>query len=124
MTTNIEDAGIESITEIGPTGNPFVPALTDYIDPSAGWSEAEFRHFDAPANCTVVGYWTGEPGQVSFESWPYTEVCSVLSGKVAVQDQFGKRRDFVAGEGFIVPKGFKGTWVTVEPSRKIFVAIE
>lgn len=116
--------GIELVKDILPTGLPFVPALSDYVQPSDGWSEAEYRHFDAPSTHTVVGYWTGEPGRVSFDAWPYTEVCSILAGKVGVEDQYGRRRDFTAGQGFIVPKGFKGSWITYEASKKIFIAID
>ncbi len=118
-------AGIEAVREIVATaGMEFVPNLSDYIDPSAGWSEVEYRHLDLQSRRTVVGYWTGEPGSVSFDSWPYTEVCSILSGQVAVADQYGHRKTFGAGQGFIVPQGFRGTWISVESARKIFVAIE
>jgi uncharacterized cupin superfamily protein len=32
--------------------------------------------------------------------------------------------EFAGGESFVVPRSFSGTWETVEPSRKIFVAID
>lgn len=120
-----EQAGIEAIVRIEPDPDrAFVPSLLDYVDPSPGWTETEYRCLSTASARTMVGYWTGEPGTVSFDNWPYTEVCSILTGKVAVEDWAGKRLEFSPGEGFIVPKGFKGRWVTLEPSTKIFIAIE
>lgn len=115
---------IASIIPIAPGNQPaYVPPLADYSAVSSLWSEAEFRCLDSAASRVVVGYWTGEPGSVSLDAWLYTEVCSILSGRVAVKDTNGARRDFGAGEGFIVPKGFVGEWINLEPSTKFFVAI-
>lgn len=47
----------------------------------------------------------------------------MLTGMVALVDHTGARREFGAGEAFWVPRGFSGTWETVEPSTKIFVAL-
>lgn len=108
---------IDVVKELLPNVNPFVPNLADYKNPSEGWTEAEYRHFDAPTMQAAVGYWTGEPGEVVFDSWPCAEVCPIL------EDQYGKRKVFDASQAFIVPKGFQGKWQTLQPSRKIFVAI-
>lgn len=117
-------SGIEAIIVIGPdTARAFVPPLTDYINPSAGWSETEYRHFTSISGPATVGYWTGEPGSVSFVAWPYTEVCSILSGRVGVEDTSGRRVEFGAGDVFMVPKGWSGTWLTLECATKLFVAI-
>lgn len=120
-----EEAGINAIIRIdADPSKAFVPSLSDYIEPSPGWTETEYRCLSIASTRTTVGYWTGEPGAVSFESWPYTEVCSILAGKVAIEDKFEKRVEFSSGDGFIVPKGFMGRWITLEPSTKIFMAIE
>lgn len=121
--TELSKETIDVVKELLPNVNPFVPDLADYKNPSAGWTEAEYRHFDEASTHTAVGYWTGEPGEVSFDSWPYTEVCSILEGQVGVEDQYGARKLFNAGQAFIVPKGFQGKWLTILPSKKIFVAI-
>ena len=47
----------------------------------------------------------------------------LLSGRVAVVDLDGGRAEFGPGEAFFIPRGFAGDWVTVEPSRKVFVAV-
>lgn len=117
--------GIEAIVEIGELGREaFVPPLSDYLNPSQNWHKAEYRCFEtiAPAK-TFVGYWKGDPGEVSFDSWPYDEICSIIEGEVGVRDTDGRVRRFSAGAGFIVPRGWRGTCITFTPARKIFVAV-
>ena len=101
----------------------YVPPLTDYNACSTDWSEVEYRHFEAASPHVVVGFWSGEPGEITLNSWPYTEICSILSGRVAIRDQNGNRIEFAVGATFLVPKGFAGHWVTIESATKLFVAI-
>ncbi|WP_309066133.1 cupin domain-containing protein [Microbacterium sp.] len=99
-----------------------VPDPSDYTTVTPGWSETEYRAVEI-ADDSLGGLWEGRPGAVSFDEWPYTEFCVMLEGRVAVVDHAGRRREFGAGEAFVVPKGFRGTWETIEPSRKYFVAM-
>lgn len=104
-------------------GERVVPDLDSYdAGRSEHWVEAEYRAA-LPATDALVGAWEGEPGWVAFDEWPYHEVCVVLSGRVAIEDETGARAEFGAGEAFVVPAGFRGTWHTVESTRKIFVGI-
>jgi uncharacterized cupin superfamily protein len=115
---------ISAIRNIATEGGcPHVPPLTDYDACSIGWSEIEYRHFEAASPHVVVGFWSGRPGEITFDSWPYTEICSILSGKVAIRDQKGNRVEFAVGQTFLVPKGFAGDWITIESATKFFVAI-
>jgi uncharacterized cupin superfamily protein len=100
-----------------------VPPLTDYSACSTGWSEVEYRHFEAASPHVVVGFWSGSPGEITLDSWPYTEICSILSGRVAIRDRKGDRIEFSVGATFLVPKGFAGDWITIESATKLFVAI-
>jgi len=104
-------------------GRTHVPPLSDYDAFSAGWSEVEHRHFEAASPNVVVGFWSGEPGAITLNAWPYTEICSILSGRVALRDRHGGRVEFGAGATFLVPQGFAGDWITIEPATKLFVAI-
>ncbi|WP_019546034.1 cupin domain-containing protein [Streptomyces sulphureus] len=114
---------IEAIKTVGrDTGRAVVPDPADYDHVGDGWSETEYRAVEL-ADDSLGGLWEGEPGRVSFDSWPYTEFCVLVSGRVAVIDAAGGRREFGAGEAFVVPRGFCGTWETVEPSVKYFVAM-
>lgn len=104
-------------------GEAVVPPLSDYHVLSEKWEETEFRSFGGEATSYTGGFWTGEPGAVRFESWPYNEICVILAGRVALVDEHGDRLEFGPGEAFHVPQGFRGDWVTVEPTIKVFVAV-
>src|SRR4051812_34849714 len=115
---------ISSIVMIESAGREaFVPPLCDYTVLSDRWVEQEFHCLDVQASRVVVGFWTGEPGRIRLDPWPYTEVCSIHSGRVAVVDLDGTAREFGPGDSFIVPVGFRGEWVTIEPSSKSYIAI-
>lgn len=106
------------------TGRAFVPPLEGYEVRSERWEECEYHCFRDPSGEVLVAVWEGNPGVVYLGPWPYDEVCVLLEGRVALIDEDGGRREFVAGDSFVIPRSFSGTWETIEPSRKIFVAID
>lgn len=114
---------VEQIVRVdAATARRVVPDAADYDDVSDSWREVEYRAVEL-ADDSLGGLWEGEPGHVSFDSWPYTEFCVMLAGRVALVDREGGRREFIAGDAFVVPRGFSGTWQTLEPARKYFVAM-
>lgn len=118
-----EQMNIEQIVRVDPaSARRVVPDSADYDAVSEGWREVEYRAVEL-ADDSLGGLWEGEVGHVSFDSWPYTEFCVILVGRVALVDRAGGRREFRAGDAFVVPRGFSGTWETLEPSRKYFVAM-
>lgn len=120
-----ENSDIGRIVKLGSESfSRHVPPLSDYREASESWSEAEYRCYETDGKKVTVGFWTGEAGRISLDPWPYTEVCSIVSGRVALQDQRGQEIIFGAGEGFIVPKGWAGAWITLEQSSKFFVMID
>ena len=48
------------------------------------------------------------------------ELCFLLKGRVILTGVDGQKYTFKAGQAFIIPKGFKGSWETVEPVEKIY----
>lgn len=118
-------AGIEALSLITKdAGVPFVPPLDGYEIRSERWQECEYHCFRDPTGEVLVAFWEGEPGIVYLGPWPCDEVCVLLEGRVALVDEDGGRREFIAGDSFVIPRSFSGTWETLEPSRKIFVAID
>lgn len=114
---------IDAIADIHSSTLPgSTPPLDSYDHVSADWSEAEYRA-DLGNSAVEGGYWSGDEGSVSFNSWPYNELCIILSGRVAVEDHAGCRREWGAGQSFLIPQGFRGTWLTLEPTEKVFVGI-
>jgi uncharacterized cupin superfamily protein len=122
--SEIDKLDIRSVVLIQPDDfAKYVPPLSDYRSASTPWVEAEFRCMDIPTDRVTIGYWKGEPGKVQLDPWAYTEVCSIISGRIAIDDLRGGRLEFGAGEGFVIPKGFAGEWITLEASAKIFLAV-
>jgi len=98
------------------------PDLADYDGVSAGWTETEHQA-RLPGSRAVAAFWTGEPGWVDIRRWPYHEVCVMLTGRVAVTEAGGERREFGAGDAFVIPRGFSGRWETLTPTTKVFVGV-
>ncbi|MEU0520335.1 N,N-dimethylformamidase beta subunit family domain-containing protein [Streptosporangium sp. NPDC006007] len=71
-------------------------------------------------HCVVV------VGHDEYWSWRMRDAIDafvILAGRVALVDEHGDRVEFGPGEAFHVPQGFRGDWVTVEPTIKVFVAV-
>lgn len=82
-----------------------------------------WNHYSDPSAQFHAGIWQGEPG-----SWEVRysehEFCHLLEGKVQLSDQEGNSMILVAGDQFVIPAGFRGTWETIETCRKIYVIFE
>ena len=55
------------------------------------------------------------------EPFPYDEYVHVLEGEVTLTDLDGNENTFKAGENFLVPKGFLGTWNMTSHYRELIV---
>ncbi len=70
-----------------------------------------------------AGVWECEPG-----AWRvhYTEeeYCRILVGRSLLTNADGVVREVAAGNEFVIPRGFEGTWEVVESTRKIYVIYE
>ena len=69
------------------------------------------------------GIWESSPGKWPI-SYSESEFCGILSGRVILTDKAGRAEEFKAGDAFIVPAGFEGTWETVEPVKKWYAIFE
>lgn len=69
------------------------------------------------------GIWECEPGQwrVVFTE---SEFCHLLAGTIIVRGDDGSERTFRAGDAFISPAGFTGTWEVTERAKKYFAYYE
>ena len=80
-------------------------------------------HYTDGSGKFMAGIWHSERG-----CWRilYTEeeYCQVLEGVSVITDQAGVAVTVRAGEEFVIPAGFIGTWDVVEPTRKRFVIYE
>ena len=89
-------------------GNPQQTVWMDYTDPSGRF---------------LVGTWRSEPGTWRI-AYTEEEYCHMLEGRSIVTDEAGHAVTVCAGESFVVPRGFVGTWEVVQTTTKRFVIYE
>jgi uncharacterized cupin superfamily protein len=68
----------------------------------------------------LTGTWCHAGGKLD-ATQRYDEVCVILAGRVRLTNEAGEAREYAAGDSFVIPKGFKGIWETLEPVRKHYV---
>lgn len=90
------------------SGDPVQSARNHYTDATGRFSAGEW-------SC-AVGAW-----RVRYTE---EEFCHLLEGRVALTGDDGDRREFAAGDRFVIPAGFNGIWETIETARKIYVIYE
>ena len=71
----------------------------------------------------LAGVWRSEPGKWRV-AYTEEEVCHMLEGRSILIGDDGVATVVVAGERFVVPRGFTGTWEVVETTTKHFVIYE
>lgn len=69
------------------------------------------------------GVWEGDPGRWRVH---YTEheFCHLLSGRLRLRGDDGEEVVLEAGESFVVPAGFSGSWEVLETARKLYAIYE
>ena len=65
------------------------------------------------------GVWTATKGVWNVK-YGEDEFIVLLAGKVKLTPTGGKGKTYKAGDAFVIPKGFVGTWETLEPIRKYY----
>lgn len=82
-----------------------------------------WMHYTDPTGQFMAGIWRSEPGKWRI-TYTEEEFCLMLEGTSIVTNEAGKSVTVTAGESFVIPRGFVGTWEVVEPSTKRFVIYE
>ncbi len=79
-----------------------------------------FASADGRFSC---GVWESQPGKwrVVFSE---NEFCHLLAGVIVVAGDDGSERTFRAGDAFVCPAGFTGTWDVVESAKKYYAVYE
>jgi len=52
------------------------------------------------------------------------EFCHLTAGRLIVIADTGERHEFAAGDSFVIPAGFAGTWEVVEDCSKLYAIFE
>jgi uncharacterized protein len=70
-----------------------------------------------------AGRWSATRGKWRV-SYTESELCVMTAGKVVIESASGERSTFAAGDAFVVPAGFAGTWEVLEDCSKIYAIFE
>ncbi|MBC3346224.1 cupin domain-containing protein [Pseudomonas sp. SWRI196] len=82
-----------------------------------------FNHYSSPCGQMNAGVWEGAVGQWTV-NYTEHEYCEIVQGVSVLRDNDGNAKTLRAGDRFVIPAGFKGTWEVLEPCRKIYVVFE
>ena len=81
------------------------------------------NHFTDTGGKFFAGVWDSSVGKWEI-SYSENEFCHLLEGVVELTDKTGSTLRLKAGDAFVIPAGFEGTWETVEPARKYYAIYE
>ena len=82
-----------------------------------------WNHYTDASGRFSTGVWQSEVGKWRI-AYTEEEYCRILEGTSIIRDAQGGAVTVSAGESFVIPRGFSGTWEVVEPTRKIYVIYE
>lgn len=77
-----------------------------------------------PNHRIETGLWECSAGDFTAERVGYTEICTILAGRVTVEVAGAEPQDFGPGDVMVMPSGWVGTWRVHEPLRKHFTTIQ
>ena len=79
--------------------------------------------FTSPDGKFFSGGWEGGPGAWRIHFTEH-EFCHILEGVSIIKADDGTEMTVRAGDAFVIPAGFKGTWEVVERTRKHYAIYE
>lgn len=110
-----------SFQDPGPEPQHYHPELDRIIDGDPAQSATNlFSSADGRFNC---GIWDCQPGKWRVE-FSESEFVHLLQGCIIVAGDDGSERTFQAGDAFVCPAGFTGTWHVTEPTKKYYAYYE
>lgn len=107
----------------GPEAPPVERGRPDPARLLAGtWETRTWNHYTGEDERLHCGIWECEPGKVriDYAEW---EFCHFIEGEAILTSDEGRSWTLKAGDGFIIPPGFRGTWETVKKVRKHYVIL-
>jgi uncharacterized protein len=69
------------------------------------------------------GRWSSSPGKWRVR-YTESELCVLTAGRVTIESASGERQSFAAGDAFVVPAGFEGSWTVHEECVKFYAIFE
>jgi uncharacterized cupin superfamily protein len=81
------------------------------------------NHYASPCGQFNTGIWEGDIGHWTI-NYTEHEYCEILQGVSVLRDKDGNAKTLRAGDRFVIPAGFSGTWEVLEACRKVYVIFE
>ena len=82
-----------------------------------------WNHYADASNQFFAGVWASTRGKWRVR-YSEHEFCHITRGRVRIASTSGEQWDFAAGDSFVVPAGFAGTWEVIEECRKLYAIFE
>lgn len=89
-----------------------------------GMDESDWCAAQGQSKNYIVGWWEGRAGKIDFPETVADEVVWLVEGRIALTDVEGGRKEFGAGEAYLLPAGFAGRWETLEDAKKFYVVLD
>ena len=108
------------INAAGPDGKGLPVTRHDPSDTPVQGAEHPLAYtaYTDPSGVFTVGVWACDAGTLRIEDLAIDEACYLIEGEVIITDQHGNTERFVAGEAFLLERGFVGTWHMPRPILK------
>ncbi len=81
------------------------------------------NQYAEPTQQFFCGIWTSTMGKWRVR-YTENEFCVIMEGRVRIESLSGEKNEFRAGDAFVVPAGFEGTWEVSEPCKKWYAIFE
>jgi uncharacterized protein len=90
----------------------------------SGTPEFQVRnYFTDTSQQFFAGRWSASRGKWRVH-YTENELCVMTAGRVVIESASGERSAFGAGDAFVIPAGFSGTWEVLEDCVKIYAIFE
>ena len=81
------------------------------------------NYFSDSSQQFFAGRWSSTRGTWRVR-YTENELCVMMAGRVTLTGHDGTVNSFAAGDAFVIPAGFSGTWEVVEDCTKIYAIFE
>lgn len=71
-----------------------------------------------------TGIWECTPGVFTAARVGYSEICTILAGRVTIEVEGEAPEEFGPGDVMVMPSGWTGVWRVHEPLRKHYTTID
>jgi uncharacterized cupin superfamily protein len=104
----------------GQDATGLLPTVHDPSDTPIQGAAHPLAHtaYTDPSGVFTAGVWACDAGTLAIDDLAVDEACYLIEGEVVIIDSHGNTERFVAGEAFLLQRGFVGTWHMPVPIRK------